>query len=55
MIDFVNVAGDLAALLLARGDDFLSVFEKPQRAGLAMLFLRVHDHGFLVNEIFAGL
>jgi len=55
MIDFLNVASDLAALLLARGDDFLSVFEKPQRAGLAMLFLRVHDHGFLVNEIFAGL
>jgi len=55
MIDFFNVSSDIAALSLARGDDFLSVFEKPQRAALAMLFLRVHDHGYLVNEIFAGL
>ncbi len=55
MSDFLNVGSDIAALLLARGDDFLSVFEKPQRAALAMLFLRVHDHGYLVNEIFAGL
>ena len=44
-----------AALLLARGADFLSVFEKPQRDALAMLFLRMHDYGFLANEIFAGL
>ena len=55
IVDFLNVGSDIAALLLARGDDFLSVFEKPQRAALAMLSLRVHDHGFLVNEIFAGL
>lgn len=55
MIDFLNVGSDVAALLLARGEDFLSVFEKPERAALMMLFLRVHDHGFLVNEIFAGL
>jgi hypothetical protein len=55
MIDVLNVGSDIAALLLARDEDFLSVFEKPQRAALATLFLRVHDHGFLVNEIFAGL
>jgi hypothetical protein len=28
---------------------------KQQRAALAMLFLRLHDHGYFVNEIFAGL
>jgi hypothetical protein len=55
VIDLLNVLNDIAALLLARGGDFLSVFEKPQRAALATLFLRIHDHGFLVNEIFAGL
>lgn len=55
IIDFFNVGSDIAALLLARGDPFLSVFETPQRGALAMLFLRVHDHGFLINEIFAGL
>lgn len=54
-IDSINALNDIAALLLARGTDFLSVLEKPQQAALAMLFLRVHDHGFLVNEIFAGL
>lgn len=54
-IDFFNVLNDVGALLLARGADFLSVFDKPQRAALAMLFLQVHDHGFLINEIFAGL
>jgi hypothetical protein len=55
MIDFFNVGSDIAALLLARGENFLTVFEKPQRAALAMLFLRVHDQGSLINEIFAGL
>src|SRR5947207_14872903 len=45
----------IAALLLARGADFLSVFEKPQRDALAMLFLNLHGHGFGVCEIFWGL
>ena len=30
-IDFLNVLNDAAALMLVRGADFLSVFEKPQR------------------------
>jgi hypothetical protein len=55
VLDFVNVLNDIAALLLASGGGFLSALEGPQRAALAMLFLRLHDHGFLVNEIFAGL
>ena len=50
-----GVAGLGAALLLARGADFLSVFEGPQRDSLAMLFLRLHHHGVLTNEIFWGL
>jgi len=54
-IYFVNTLNDAAALLLARGGDFLSVFDKPQREALAMLFLRLHDHGVLVNQIFWGL
>jgi hypothetical protein len=52
---FFNVVNDAAALMLARGADFLSVFEKPQRDALAMLFLRLHHHGVLANEIFWGL
>jgi hypothetical protein len=54
-IDFVNVLNDAAALILVRGADFLSVFEKPQRDALAMLFLRVHHQEVLAAEILWGL
>ena len=46
---------DAAALMLARGADFLSVFEKPQRDALAMLFLRLHHQEVVAAEIFWGL
>ena len=54
-IYFVNTINDAAALLLVRGADFLAVFDKPQRETLAMLFLRLHNHGVLVNQVFWGL
>jgi len=54
-IDFFNVLNDAAALILVRGADFLSVFDKPQRDALAMLFLRMHDQEVLAAEIFWGL
>jgi hypothetical protein len=54
-IYFVNTLNDVAALLLVQGRDFLSIFDKPQRDALAMLFLRLHHHGVLANEIFWGL
>lgn len=54
-IYFLNVLNDAAALMLVRGAEFLSVFEKPQRDALAMLFLRLHHQGVLANEIFWGL
>ena len=54
-IYFLNTLNDAAALMLVRGADFLSVFEKPQRDALAMLFLRLHHHGVVANEIFWGL
>jgi len=46
---------DAAALMLVRGTDFLSVFEKPQRDALAMLFLRVHRQEIVAAEILWGL
>jgi|SRR5947209_8170216 len=52
---FVNSVTDAATLLLARGEDFLSVFDKAQREALAMLFLRLHHNLDLANEIFWGL
>src|SRR6266436_894265 len=54
-IAFVNELNSIAALILVRGADFLSVVEKPQRDALAMLFLNLHGHGFGVAEIFWGL
>jgi hypothetical protein len=54
-IAFLNELNSIAALLLVRGADFLSMFEKPQRDALAMLFLNLHHHGFVVAEIFWGL
>src|SRR6266704_2166683 len=54
-IDFFTVLNDAAALILVRGAGFLSVFDKPQRDALAMLFLRMHDQEILAAEIFWGL
>jgi hypothetical protein len=54
-IAFVNELNSIAALILVRGADFLSVVEKPQRDALAMLFLNLHGHGFDIAEIFWGL
>lgn len=54
-ISLVNVLNEIAALILIRGPDFQSVFDKPQREALAMLFLKLHFQGFVVAQIFWGL
>ena len=54
-IAFLNELNSIAALALVRGADFQSIFEKPQRDALAMLFLNLHHYGFVVAEIFWGL
>lgn len=54
-IAFLNELNSFAALVLVRGADFLAIFDKPQRAALAMLFLHLHGRGFVVAEIFWGL
>jgi len=54
-IAFLNELNSIAALVLVRGADFLSTFEKPQRDALAMLFVNLHRYGFVVAEIFWGL
>ncbi len=55
LISFVGVVSDAAALMLVRGADFLSAFEKPQRDALAMLFLRLRDHQNTAAEILWGV
>lgn len=51
----INSANDVAALLFARGADFISVFDKPQRDAFARLFLNLHHQLDLANMMFAGL
>jgi hypothetical protein len=55
LINFVGVVSDAGALMVARGADFLSVFDKPQRDALAMLLLRLHDHQITAAEILWGV
>jgi len=60
LINFVNVVSDAGALMVARsggagGVDFLSVFDKPQRDALVMLFVRLHDYQIVAAEILWGL
>jgi hypothetical protein len=54
-ISLLNVLNEIAALTLIRGANYLSVFDKPQRDGLALLFLDLHWAGFDVAQIFWGL
>src|SRR5881409_1138440 len=60
LINFVNVVTDAGALMVARsggagGVDFLSVFDKPQRDALVLLFLRLHHAQIVAAEILWGL
>jgi uncharacterized protein DUF4386 len=52
---FVGVACDLGALMVARGADFLSVFDKPQQDALAMLFLRFRHQQNIASEVLWGV
>lgn len=51
----LNTANDVAALLFASGTDFLAAIAQPQREAMVMLFLNLHYHLDLANEIFWGL
>jgi uncharacterized protein DUF4386 len=55
VIDFVNVVSDAGALMIVRrGAGFLSVFDKPQRDALMLLFLRLHDQQITAAELLWG-
>ncbi len=54
-VSLVNVVSNVAALTLFRGGEFLAVLDKPQRDAFAMLFLRVHGQGNIINQTFWGL
>jgi hypothetical protein len=54
-VGFLDTLNNIAAGLLFRGADFLSVIDKAQRDALGMLFLRLHSQGTFINELFWGL
>ena len=55
IINFVSVVSDAGALMVVRAGDFLSVFDKPQRDALAMLFLRLRGQQTTAAEILWGV
>src|SRR5438552_17244369 len=54
-VGFLNALNNIAAVILFRGGEFLTVFDKPQRDALAMLFLRLQHQGEFIAEISWGL
>src|SRR5712692_551975 len=54
-VGFLDTLNNIAALVLFRGGEFLTVFDKAQRDALGMLFIRLHTHGIFIDEIFWGL
>jgi hypothetical protein len=55
-ISYLNVLNDLAALTFARGPEFLSaVFDRRQLDAFVLFFLRLHNQGLVLAQIFWGL
>ena len=54
-VGFLNTLNNIAALILFRGGEFLTVLDTAQRNAIGFLFLRLHNQGELTNEIFWGL
>jgi len=54
-ISLLSVLGELAALILAGGANFLSTFDQHQLDSLGYLFFRLHGQALVVAEVFWGL
>ncbi len=54
-VGFLNTLNNIAAVILFRGGEFLSVFDTAQLNALGMLFVRLHSQGIFINEIFWGV
>jgi hypothetical protein len=55
LLEFVGVVIDAATLMIARGADFLSAFDKPQQDALAMLFVKLGEHQTTAAEMLWGV
>ena len=54
-VGFLNALNNVGALILFRGGEFLTVFDRSQLDALGMLFIRLHSQGNIIDEIFWGL
>ena len=54
-VAFLNIINQSIALLLVSDAGFLSVFHKAETNAMLMLFLKLHNEGIAVAEIFWGL
>jgi hypothetical protein len=55
-MSYLNLLNDLAALTLAHGPAFLTaVFDKAQLDALVLFFLRLHNQGIVLAQVFWGL
>ena len=54
-VGFLNALNNIAALILFRGGEFLSVFDAVQRNAMGMLFIRLYSQGIFIDEIFWGV
>ena len=54
-VGFVDTLNNIAAVILFRGAEFLSVFDKAQREALGMFFIKLHAQGLFIDEIFWGV
>jgi len=54
-ISLLSVLGELAALIVASGANFLSTFDQHQLDSLSYLFFRLHGQALVVAQIFWGL
>ncbi len=54
-VSLLNLVNALAALMLARGSHALGAFAPAQLDAMAYLFMRLHDQGLIVAQVFWGL
>jgi hypothetical protein len=54
-ISLLGVVGELAALIVAGGANFLSTFDQHQLDSLSYLLFRLHGQALVIAEIFWGL
>jgi hypothetical protein len=54
-MSYLNILNDLAAITFARGPEFLSSIAQPERDAFVLFFLRLHNQGLTLAQIFWGL